>query len=62
MVYKIFSLCYPLIRMTSIPTQSLYIDARSSAMTETSKTDHIIKTLFNFIKCIGPAFIGKDRS
>jgi hypothetical protein len=39
----------------------LYNHARSSAMSETVKLDHIVKALFNFVKGIGPTSIGKDR-
>jgi hypothetical protein len=41
--------------------QSLYIHARSSAMPEIVKPDHIVKTLFNFVMGIDPISIGKDR-
>jgi hypothetical protein len=37
--------------------QLLYIHARSSAMPETVKADHIIKTSFNFVKGIDPTSI-----
>jgi hypothetical protein len=30
-------------------------------MPENVKPNHIVKTLFNFVKCIGPTCIGKDR-
>jgi hypothetical protein len=39
----------------------LYIHAWSSAMPETVKPNHIVKTLFNFVKGFGPICIGKDR-
>jgi hypothetical protein len=40
--------------------QPLYIHARSSAMRETVKPNHIMKTLFNFVKGISPTCIDKD--
>jgi hypothetical protein len=30
-------------------------------MSETVKPNYIVKTLFNFVKDIGPTCIGKDR-
>jgi hypothetical protein len=30
-------------------------------MPETVKPNHIVKTLFNFVKGLGPICIGKDR-
>jgi hypothetical protein len=60
-VHKIFGLAIQSSECSSFLLQPLYIHAWSSAMLETVKSNHIVKTLFNFVKGIGPICIGKDR-